>query len=142
MNKVVLFKKVNKISFILALVAFLTWKTVTCVQYYFENPTYSTNRYVNQNETDFPAMTICPIYGKGYIKSAMKKYGIDEENYWKYGYPWKYSTCHSNMTWSSSVIANISELDLFDEVTYQFNELVNRIHVGYFNPINVSFQLR
>ena len=136
MNKVVLFKKIIKFTFILALVSFLTRKTVKCLQNYLENPTYTTNRYVNQDETDFPAMTICPIYGKGYRKSKLKKYGIDEDNYCKY------STCHSNISWSSSAIANISELDLFDKVTYQFNELVNKIHVGHINSIHVSFQVK
>ena len=135
MNKVVLFKKISKITFILALVAFLIWKTITCVEHYFENHTYATNRYVDQDETDFPAMTICPTVITGYKESKLKNYGIAEDNYWNY------SSCHSKITWSSSTHPNISELDLFHEVTYKFSELVNNIHVGYFNSIHVSFQL-
>ena len=132
MNKVVLLKKLMKITFILALVAFLTWKTVICLRHYLGNPTYTTNRYVNQDETDFPAMTICPAYPLGYKKKKLSNFGIAEENYWNT------ETCHSNMTWSSSIAVNTSAEDLFHKVTYQFSELVNKIRIGYFNS-DVSF---
>ena len=71
MTKAVLLKMIIKIMFILALVAFLTWKTVICVQHYIENPTYTTNRYVKQNETDFPAITICPAMPYGYKNKSL-----------------------------------------------------------------------
>ena len=132
MEKVVLLNKLIKIIFIFALVVFLTWKAVGCVKHYFENPTYTTNQYVNQAETDFPAITICTAWPWGYKRDKLKKYGIDVDDYFKY------STCHSNVTWSSIKI-NISEKDLFDDVTYQFNEFVGKIQIGYFNSIDVSF---
>ena len=135
MNKVVFFRKIFKITFILTLAAFLTWKTVICLQRYNENPTYTTNRYANQDETDFPAMTICPTYPRGYKKSKLRNHDIHEDNYWKT------STCSSNMTWSSNTTVNISAQDLFHIITYQFNELVNKIHIGYFNSIHVIFHL-
>ena len=133
MNKVILFKKIIKIIFISALVAFLTWKTVICVQHYIENPTYTTNRYVNQDETDFPAITICPAFPYGYKKKSLSDFGITERNYWKT------STCHSNMTWSSNMSINISEEDLFHNVTYQFGKLVNEIQIRKYS--HVSFFL-
>ena len=135
MNKVDYFKKIIKIAFIFALVAFLTWKTVMCLQHYLKNPTYTTNRYVDQDKTEFPAITICPIYPDGYKKKILSNYGItDSRNYWKI------STCHSNMTWSSNIAVNISEEDLFHNVTYQFRELVNKIYIRKY--AHVSFLLR
>ena len=70
----------------------------------------------------------------GYKLNKMKNYTINDNYYWKY------STCHSNVTWSSSTIASISAVDLFDEITYQFSELVNKIYVGYFKSNHVSSQ--
>ena len=132
MNKVALFKKLIKITFILVLVALLTWKTIECLQHYIENPTYTTSIFVNQDETDFPAMTICPAMFQGYKKKKLSNYGIAEENYWNN------SICNSNMTWSGNVVENTSAEDLFHKVTYQFSELVNEIHIGHFNT-HVSF---
>ena len=137
MNKVVLFKKLVKITFILALVGFLTWKSVICLQHYLENPTYTTNTYVNQDEADFPAMTICPAIPHGYKKEKLSNYGIAEGNYWH----WITSTCNSNMTWSSNTAVNISAEDMFHEVTYQFSELVDKIQIGTFNSNHVSLYM-
>ena len=135
MNKAVFFQKIIKIMFIFALVAFLTWKALICLQHYLQNPTYTTNRYVNQDKTEFPAITICPAYPHGYKKKNLSNYGItDSRNYWKI------STCHSNMTWSSNIAVNISEEDLFHNVTDQFRELVNNIYIKKYS--HVSFLLR
>ena len=135
MNKAVLLKTIIKIMFIFALVAFLTWKTVICLQNYLQNPTYTTNRYVNQDKTEFPAITICPAMPLGYKDKSLSNYGItDSRNYWKI------STCHSNMTWSSNIAVNISEEDLFHNVTDQFRELVNNIYIKKYS--HVSFLLR
>ena len=131
MNKVVLFKKISKITFILALVAFLTWKAVICLQHYLQNPSYTTNRYVNQDKTEFPAITICPAYPHGYKKKNLSNYGItDSRNYWKI------STCQSNMTWSNNIAVNISEEDLFHNVTHHFRKLVNKIYIQKYSHVS------
>ena len=78
MTKAVLLKTIIKIMFILALVAFLTWKAVICLQHYLQNPSYTTNRYVNQDKTEFPAITICPAMSLGYTRFTKETFVRDK----------------------------------------------------------------
>ena len=128
-------QRITKIIFILALVSFLLWKVTTCLHKYNENPTYTTTKLVNQNDADLPAITICPRNRNiGYKKSVLKNHGIKRQEYYSN------NACSSNLTWSSNNTA-ISENDLFDQVTLNFDELVDCIYIGHFNGPQVNSKL-
>ena len=95
MRKLEIFKRTTKSLFILALASFLSFKVITCLYKYIENPTYTISKLVLQNKAELPAMTICPIgRSDGYKKSILKDHGIEIVQYSSYD-------CSSNMTWSS-----------------------------------------
>ena len=129
MKKLEIFKRITKSIFILALVSFLSFKVVTSLSKYIENPTYTISKLVRQNQANLTAMTICPM-GKtdGYKESVLKNHGISRYD------------CSSNLTWSSKN-TSISENDLFDNVTLRFDELVYSIKVTHYRGLNVSVKL-
>ena len=129
MNKLNLLKVLTKYIFISVLTSFLTWRITICIQKFLDSPTYTTSRFEKQENTTFPAITICPAETLGYKKDKLKYHGIDSHTNYGRGR----SSCSSkNITWSSNNTATTSEEDLFNEVTYQFEELVEKISIGYF----------
>ena len=131
MRKLEIFKRTTKSLFILALASFLSFKVITCLYKYIENPTYTISKLVLQNKAELPAMTICPMgRNDGYKKSILEDHGIKIMQYSSYD-------CSSNMTWSSKNTA-LSENDIFENVTLKFDELVDSIKLTRFRGLNVS----
>ena len=136
MNKIELFKHISKSIFILALLSFLLTKISICLHKYIENPTYTTSKLVNQNEADFPALTICPM-GRhdGYKENMLKSHGIAQLEFYSISYFSK--ICPTNLNWSSNY-TDVSEDDLFDQATLKFDELVESFAILPFQNIYVS----
>ena len=129
-KKLEIFKQTTKSLFILSLASFLSFKVITCLYKYIENPTYTISTLVLQNKAELTAMTICPMgRNDGYKESILK----DHHGILQYS---SYD-CSSNMTWSSRNTA-LSENDIFENVTLKFDELVDSIKLTRFRGLNVS----
>ena len=134
MNKLDVFQQITKSVFILILVSFLLLKVATCVDEYLENPTYTKSKIVDQKEAAFPALTICPINRSiAYNESILNNHGISQANH----YFGKTKCSSTIMNWSSNNTA-VSENELYDEMTFNFDELVKWIKVMHFNGHRVS----
>ena len=131
MKRLEIFKRTTKSLFILALASFLSFKIITFLYKYIENPTYTISKLVLQNKAELPAMTICPMgRNDGYKESNLEDHGIKIMQYSSYD-------CSSNMTWSSRN-TSLSENDIFENVTLKFDELVDSIKLTRFRGLNVS----
>ena len=97
-----------------------------------KGPTYISSDIVAQKDASFPAMTICPE-GGGYKEDVLQQNGINsikDYNYKKID------------TWSSND-SKVSEVELFEKATYNFNELVKRVYIRFFlaNPVSICQNL-
>ena len=129
MEKFVFLKKATKYTFILVLLIVLLVKITSCLMKFIESSTYTASKFVNQDQAEFPSMTICSNDGEnGYKKDVLNFHGIQN-----------YINCDSNnLSWTSK-IENITEMELYDKVTYKFHELVSKVHIRQIKAKKVRF---
>ncbi len=75
------------------------------------------NMMVPQNRAYFPALTICPE--TGYKRHVLAEHGINKTK--------EYNNLDTgNMTWWSKT-SNISAMELFNEITYSLDEILEEV---------------
>ena len=84
---------------------------------------------VPQKEAEFPAMTVC-AETRNYKEDVLKKHGIP--TYEKYNQ----KGCS---VWSSNK-TDVSEVELFQLATNQFDELVKRFYIRFFDADVSNFR--
>ena len=124
--------QIVKIAFLLLLVSLLMIQVIRCIFKYVEVPTYVSSKILNQNKADFPAITVCPN-DNGYKADVLKYHGIQDVSSYNY---------KNQKNWTSNDIS-INESELFEKVTYRFDELVQKVYIRYFraDPVSKIYQM-
>ena len=111
MEKFAFIKKATKQTFILVLLSFLLIKISSCLIKFIESSTYTASKFVKQDQAEFPSMTICNE--NGYKNEVLNFHGILSKQ--------NYMDCDSkNISWSSNNTI-ITEMELYDKITYKFH---------------------
>ena len=105
---------------IILLIGLLGTQIIRCFDKYFGYPTYVSTKIVKQAKAEFPAVTICPK-SSGYKENILKENGIPSLKRYNFKY---------DLNWSSNN-TKVSELELFDLVTYSLKELVDGVYIRY-----------
>ena len=98
---------------------------------FIQGPTYISSEIVAQNQAEFPAMTVCPE-SNGYKEDVLLEHGIESVR----RYNWK-----TDLNWTSQ-FSNTSEAELFELATYQFDELVKRAYIRFFEADVTKIQIK
>ena len=109
-----------KIIGIFVLSGLLVIQTIQCVTKFISSPTYVSTKYVELKFSDFPAISMCPS-GSIYKSEVLASHGIPNIKAYNYKY---------DLTWSSNN-SNTSPTELFNQITYDFSELVDKINIRY-----------
>ena len=132
-----------KIVSLFSLLFFLSLKIFQCVEKYNERPLYLSSNFVNQKKAGFTALTICPnaiyengvYYGQpGYKFNILQKHGISNTKNYNIQ---SSKSIDVDLNWTSNN-SKISQLELFDEVTYKVHELVQRVKISTLSLNEVS----
>ena len=127
MEKFASIKKATKHTFILVLLSVLLIKISSCLMKFIESSTYTASKFVKQDQAEFPSMTICNE--NGYKNEVLNFHGILSKQ--------NYMDCDSkNISWSSNNTI-ITEMELYDKITYKFHELVSKIYIRLIKTIDV-----
>ena len=86
-----------------------------------KGPTYISSEIAPQQEAGFPAMTVCPV-SNGYKEDVLKAHGIEEIKRYNY---------KTDLNWTSNQ-TDVTEWELFELATYDFDELVKRVYIRFF----------
>ena len=114
------FAKILKSLVIILLIGLLGAQVIRCFYKYFDYPTYVSTKIVKQAKAEFPAVTICPK-SSGYKEEVLRENGIPSRKRYNFKY---------NLNWSSND-TKVSELELFDLVTYNLQDLVEGVYIRY-----------
>ena len=124
------FTLIFKVIGISVLSGLLIIQTKQCVTKFISSPTYISTTYVEQKFADFPAISMCPS-GSNYKSDVLASHGIPNIKDYNYKY---------NLTWSSND-SNTSPNELFNQITYDFSELVDKINIRYLKSDSVRMKL-
>ncbi|XP_040580132.1 uncharacterized protein [Lepeophtheirus salmonis] len=120
-------KRFIYVFLLFGLTLILLLQSAQCLAKYLDHPTYMSSTIVDQTESEFPALTVCPNI-KGYKPEVLAANGFAEEA------DYNDAVDGRKIRWTSNN-SDVSPLQLYDTASYTLNELVGQFYIRYFCKI-------